>query len=366
MRREMPMSSQQLSFLVFLMIPGSALVYITGSAAGPSAWLAGLLGLIVGLVLLYIVVKLHDWYPGQRLSAISTTLLGKVPGTLLNLLFLWSVFLTSCHLIYNISILIKVIYPVIPRTIIYPIIVLTCMYCLYKGLTVLGRMGELFFWMSFLFLLMGLGLLLPLVDLSRLRPVFTDWRPLLLGSLYALDWPFAQIVIIGLFIPLVSDLDQKKKRLYQWYFIAGAVFVCFDFAVVGTIGPRLSDLFQFPLFEVFRLAGFGEFKRVEVGFLLLWFIMGITAINIFFQGLAFMVQDILRLSDYKPLLLPLGLCLVVFTTYIFPSDVLHHLLAFKYMPVYTLPVNLLYLLVLFTAALINRPRTARNQMKKSA
>jgi hypothetical protein len=55
---------------------------------------------------------------------------------------------------------------------------------------------------------------------------------------------------------------------------------------------------------------------------------------IYFQGLAFVIQDVFSLKSYKALILPLGLCIVVFTLYMFPNTVEYTLLGFSYLPVY--------------------------------
>ncbi len=102
--------------------------------------------------------------------------------------------------------------------------------------------------------------------------------------------------------------------------------------MLSILGAKLSNLYQFPLFEVFRLSGFGDFQRVELFFFILWFITGIITIILYYQGLSLIVQDLFSLQDYKALILPLGLCLVVFTLYMFPNTVEYQLLGFKYMP----------------------------------
>jgi hypothetical protein len=120
--------------------------------------------------------------------------------------------------------------------------------------------------------------------------------------------------------------------------------------VISILGAKLAALSQFPLFDASRLAGFGDFQRVEMFFFLLWFITGITTIIIYYQGLTFIVQDLFALKNYKALILPLGLCLVVFTLYMFPNTVEYNLMGFKYLEVFTFPTNLLYpTIILFTA-----------------
>jgi len=350
--QKMPLSSQQLAFLIFLLLPGSSLVFLTGSAAVQDAWMATLLGSGVGLYLLYAIIKLHSIFPGQRITQISTALLGKIPGTLLNILFLWSIFVILITFLFDIDMILAIIYPLVPSTVIYTLLVLTSSYCLYKGVLVLGHLGELFIGISLFFLVAGFLLALPLIDPANLKPILAAWKPIAAGALYAADWPFDEIVIFALFLPMVADLKEKKSMLYWWYLAGSLVLILLDMEMVSILGEKLSLLYQFPLFEVFRLSGFGDFQRVELFFFILWFITGITTIIIFYQGLTLIVQDIFSLQHDRALILPLGLCLVVFTLYMFPNTVEYNLMGFKYLVVYTFPVNLLYpSILLFVAKL---------------
>ncbi len=351
-----PLSIQQLGFLIFLLLLGSSLVFIPGKAAAQDAWIATFLAMGIGLCVLFVIIKLQAMFPGQRITQISTNVLGKIPGTLFNLLFFWSIFAIQITFLFDIIMILKIIYPLLPSTILYTLLVLTCVYCLYKGLLVMGRLGELFIWISLLFIVVGFFLALPLIDLANLKPILLGWKPLAAGTLYAADWPFDEIIIFGLFLPMVVDFQENKSRLYWWYLTGGLILILFDLEMVSILGAKLADIYQFPLFEVFRLSGFGDFQRVELFFFILWFITGITAIIIYYQGLCLIVQDVFSLKDYRPLILPIGLCLVVFTLYMFPNTVEYNLMGFKYLPIYTFPVNFLYPTILLGAAKLREKR----------
>ena len=343
-------SSQQQAYLIFLLLVGSSLVFITGNAAAQDAWIATLLGSGAGLYVLYTIIKLHDMFPGQRITQISTTVLGKIPGTFLNALFLWGTFAILATFLFDIIMLLEITYPLLPRTILYPLLVLPCCYCLYKGFSGLGRLGEVIIWVTFLSLGLGFLVALPLIELGNLKPILTAWKPLVAGTLYTADWPFDEVVIFALFLPMVSDLKKNKSKLYFGYLLGALFLLISGFLIIATLGAKLADLSQFPLFEVSRLAGFGDFQRVELIFFLLWFVTGIMTIMIYYQGLNLIVQDLFALKNDKTLILPLGLCLVVFTLYMFPNTVEYSLMSFKYLPVYTFPVNLLYPTILLCAA----------------
>lgn len=361
-----PISSQQLSALIFLLLIGSVLVYIPGNAAGQSAWIATLVGAVIGIWVLYAVIRLQEMFPGQRITQISTLVIGNVPGTMLNILFLWSIFLYCCGLLYEFFGLLGVIYPSSAVEVLCFIIVLTCVYCLYQGINILGRLGELSVWISLLFIILGVGIAMPLADFSNLKPLVSAWKPLAAGSYYSADWPFAIVAVLGLFLPLVASIKENTKQIYGWYLISALLLIVLSAETLAILGPELTDSTRFPLFTIYRLVGFGEFRRLELIFLVLWLISGITPIIILYQSLNFIVQDIFRLKDYHSLILPIGLALGVLSLYMFPSDIPYMIIGFKYMPLFTFPVDFLYPTILLLATGIQKKRANSKSTPGSA
>jgi len=344
--------------LIFLLIPGTCLVFIPGTADAQDAWISTLFAAGVGLFVLYAIIKLHDIFPGRKITTISISVLGKIPGIIFNLLFLWNMFLYTIWLIYTLVILLEIIYPLLPDIFLFSLLMLTSIYFIYRGLNALGRFGELLIWPVLLLILVGIIVAVPVVNFSNLQPVLVNWKPVVAGFLYVSEWPFTIVLVMGLFLPMVSGLSCRKDRLkiYYWYILGGMFLILYTILTFGSLGSELINIYQFPVYEMFRLAGFGDFQRLELIFFFIWFTSGITVIIIFYQALLLAIQDICGLPDYKSLILPLGLFLLVFTLYMFPNTIEYQVLAFKYIPVYMLPINFLYPTILFIAAKIKQKR----------
>ncbi len=139
--KDTPLSSQQLAFLIFLLLPGSSLVFLTGQAAAQDAWIATFLGLGIGLYVLYAILKLHSHlsraenYPNQYCST------GKDPRNFTQHLILWSIFIILVTFLFDINMVLQIIYPLVASIGFYTLLVLTCSYCLYKGLNYSGSSG---------------------------------------------------------------------------------------------------------------------------------------------------------------------------------------------------------------------------------
>ncbi|CFX10257.1 Spore germination GerAB [Syntrophomonas zehnderi OL-4] len=359
-----PLSSRQLAFMVFFLLPGSSLVYFAGMAARQDAWLAAGIAVFSGLGMLYVIMQVHSLFPGKNITQICPLVLGKVPGTILNILFFWSLFILTLSLIYDLTSVLKIIYPLFPTLLLIALIILTSSYCLFKGLQSIGILADVSIGVCLFFILLSFILFIPLMDLAKLAPVLENWKPLMAGVIYSADFPFNEVVILALFLPTVHDLASRGRIIYYWYLISALFLVLFDLQLVAVLGPGLAQLYTFPLFELFRLAGFGDFQRLEMLFFLLWFITGLFAILIYFQGLIFVTRDILGLKQDRALILPVGLCLLVFSYVMFPTEIIYLELGFKYTPVYTFPVNVLYPLIVLVAALIYRKRRSGYQSEQ--
>ncbi|MBP1762235.1 MAG: hypothetical protein H6Q64_1777 [Firmicutes bacterium] len=357
------LSAQQYAVMIFLLLIGSSLVYLTGNVAAQNAWLSTLMGSLFGVYVLYAITRIHELYPGQRITRISTVVLGKFLGTILNCLLFWSVFTILISFLYDIIMLLETIYPLLPRVVLYPLLVLPCCYCLYKGITVLGRLGEIIIVISSIIAVFGIMLALPVFDLSNLKPFGESWRAIVAGTLYAADWPFDEVVILALFLPMVSHLKQNKAKIYSGYFAAVLLLTLLDLTIIAVLGANLTEISLFPLFETSRVIGIENFQRVELLFFMIWFITGIFTILVYYQGMNFIVQDLFALKSNKVVILPLGACLVVFTLYMYPNTVEYALMGFKYIPVYTFPVNLLYPTIILCAAKYQQKRQQQSSSK---
>lgn len=357
------LSAQQYAVMIFLLLIGSSLVYLTGNVASQNAWLSALLGSFFGVYILYAIFRIHELYPGQRITQTSTTVLGKFPGTVLNCLFFWSAFTILIILLYDLFMLLEIIYPMLPRVVLLPLLVLPCCYCLYKGINVLGRLGEIIIVISVFIVIVGIILALPQADLANLKPYVDSWRALAAGTLYAADWPFDEVIIFALFLPMVSHLKQNKTKSYYAYFGGALLLAMFDINIITVLGANMTETALFPLYETSRGIGIENFQRVELLFFMIWFITGIYAILVYYQGVNFIIQDLFVLKSNRVLIFPVGACMVVFNLYMFPNTVEYSLVIFKYLPVYTFPVNLLYPTIILCAAKYKQKRQLQGSSK---
>jgi spore germination protein KB len=358
-------SSQQLSFLVLLLLLGNSLIYVPEFNAGRDAWAASLIASLAGWYILLLIISMQNRYPGLSMVKLAELSLGKITGTIFNLIFFSTLILVLIILIFDFVIFLRVIYSPLQPFVLDSILVLTAAYCLYRGITAISRLGELFVWITLFFLILSVITTIPNMNLTRLTPVLASWKPLLAGAFYGADRPFSQVIILAFFLPLVNDFKEKQKYIFIWYLAGVGLLVLKNFQVLSVLGAEKTDILRFPLYEVFRLISFANFQRVELFFFVLWFIIGFTSVVIYYQGLVLGLKEMFRLKDYRVLILPLGALLVVLDTYLFPTDIVFLSSAAKYYPFFTLPVFIFYVTIVWLVSTLRHKTVIRQEVKKS-
>ncbi|HHW60334.1 MAG TPA: endospore germination permease [Syntrophomonadaceae bacterium] len=347
------MSSQQLAFLVFLLMLGSALIYVPESMTRQDAWISSLLASLVGLYILWAILFIQKKYPGISIFKISEVVLGRITGKIFNAFYVWLLIVVSMLYLYDIAAFLMLIFPDLPYSILYAIVLLLAAYLLYQGPGIIGRLGESLVFLTLFLVLLGLGMTATSAQWSNLSPVLSDWKPVLAGAIYGANWPYAEVSAFALFLPLLNDLQEKSHKIYIWYLIAVIVLVLRSVMVIATLGPEYTQLSRFPLFSSMRLVRFTHFQRVELFFILLWFITGFSAIAIFYQSLMLALKDFFKLRTYRPLILPTAALLIALCQCSFAANTTFLQFETSVVTFHSLPIHLIYVSAVLLGVVIH-------------
>lgn len=103
MPEQVKISARQIMILTALFTIGSAILIVPSgmaSVAKQDAWIAALVGVGAGLLILYMYSKIAGLYPEMTLIGIMETLLGKWLGKAVGLLFFITLFIMPLHPFY--------------------------------------------------------------------------------------------------------------------------------------------------------------------------------------------------------------------------------------------------------------------------
>lgn len=348
-------NSQQFGKLLLLLILGSAFIFVPEGIAGRDAWLATLLASLSGLYVIFATIALQNMFPGMSIIKISTQVLGKPIGLFLSLVYSWVVFFVATLYLYDMIVLMLIIFPQITELLLITIIILTSSYVLYKGIESLARLGEILVWIIIALALAAITIpFFTIANLQSLTPVLADFKPVITGAVFGSNWPYGEISLLAMLLPFVGDLKQNQKTIYIWFFIGVIIFAVRSILVVAVLGQDLMQLSRFPLYDVLLLIRFSTFQRVELFFFVMWSITNFMAITLSYQSSVLCIKDLFSLKNYQTLIIPAGLCLGVFSLIMYPSDIEFLAVESFTAPFHNIPVHILYPTIVLIAARLKK------------
>jgi spore germination protein KB len=309
--------ARQLFVLIILFEHGSATVIPLGVGAKQDVWLAILLGLTFGLLLLFVYYRLYRYYPDTPLTAYVQDITGPWVGKVLALIYIvYFLYIASRVLRDFGELLLTFAYPETPLFILNAIMMLTVMYGVYKGIEVVARTGELFLTLLYLLAVSGFILVISagLVDIHRLQPMLEDgwqrvFKVVFSETLYV---PFGEMIVFTMLFPYMNNPEKMKQAA-----IAGMVLSGLNLAIIMTInvavlGADVVARSAFPLLDTIRRIRIANFlERLDVFFMLALIIGGFFKVSVFFYAAVTGTANLFRIQNHQRLVYPLGLLVLL-------------------------------------------------------
>ncbi|MDP4162700.1 MAG: endospore germination permease, partial [Bacillota bacterium] len=177
-----------------------------------------------------------------------------------------------------------------------------------QGITNIGRSIEVFLPTMVILYLLGVVLVTPKSDFTKLLPLLENGvKPLLNGAFSIFNFPFTEMVILLMIIPFVSDQKNLKKPLLLGTLLGGAGLFFPVFFGITVFGP---DLLANQVYATYTLAKKLEiphvFERIEVILAIIWLLTIYYKVQICYFVLIRCVKFLFSLEDEKKILLPVG------------------------------------------------------------
>lgn len=345
-------NSRQLSFILFLYILGSALLNIPESVIGRDVYFSTAIASLLGFYILYMIISIQEMYPNLNILQVAELTLGKIGGKILNLFYIWTLFLLTTLILFDIVLFLQLLYPRTPDILITTVVMLCSCYVLFQGITNIGRLGDITIFPMVILIILGFAVSLSLFKFYNILPMFADIKPVLGGSIYAAYWPFTQIIAFAMLLPFVVDLPTKKNLIYYGYIIGSIVLIIRSFITLGVLGSNLMKISHFPFYDIFLLLRFQDFQRVELFFFALFVTLVLTVLIVAHGALTLAVQSFFKLKNNLPLIIPIGLFIIALAYNMFPSSVNFFATQSASVIFFILPINILYPFIIYIAAKI--------------
>ncbi len=306
----------QLWLLVVNFTIGSALLLIpapTTFVAKQDGWIVMLIATIIGIFITYVMISLACLYPKQNLISILHTLLGKKLGNIIGLLYAWFFLHLSALVIRNAVDFVKaVIMPDTPITIFSIMAGILLLLSVHKGSEILGRFNEFITPFAIVGFWFTIVMVIPITNPDYLQPILRSGiKPLIKGAYSVLAFPFAELVVFLMFIPLVSNKKHIKKVFISAGAVGGLSLTVMIFLTILVLGVKATEMSIYPTYSMARLINIANFlTRVEAVLALAYIIVIFVKIAASFYGSIIAIAQIFNLSEYRSLTFPLVIIVV--------------------------------------------------------
>lgn len=299
----------QFCLLVINFTIGSALLLIPSAVVTHSkhdAWISMILAMLVGSIIIFILGTLASKYPDKTIIQITETLLGKYVGKFVGLLYAWFYLHLAALVIRNLTDFLKVFMIDTPIEVFNIMIGILMFFAIKYGLEVIARSNEIYTIMAFIGVFFTFLLVIPLMDIDNIKPILAHGiKPVLSGSLPAIGFPYAELVVFLMIIPAVNNKRHLKKIFILGGILGGIVLF---FSIIGSIlvlGEAATSISVYPTYNMARLINVGDFlTRVEAFISLSFFIIVFVKIIIAFYASILAVTQVFNMEDFRPLTIP--------------------------------------------------------------
>ncbi|WP_332634267.1 GerAB/ArcD/ProY family transporter [Halalkalibacter flavus] len=323
------LSAFQLFALLVLFQLGTAVVVGFGVNAGKDGWLAVLLGMGLGLIFFLIYYTLFKLYP-KPLTSLIQAILGKYVGGFVGVTYITYFLYGAARDLRDVGdLLVTSVYIRTPLIIIMLLHIIAISYVLYKGITTLGRISEIYIMVIILLGLFGnlFVIVSGTIDLNNLRPLLDEgWAPVL-STAYPLTsvFPFGELICFTVLFPYVEPKKVILPIGLSSICICGIILAYTTALNIAVLGVDIAETSTFPLFTTVSLVNIYEFiQRIDAVVVLTLFVGAFFKTSLFFYAALISTAELFKV-DFKKLVLPFAVIILLLATVI-AKDFAEHIL----------------------------------------
>jgi spore germination protein KB len=329
-------SSLQMAILMYPTIVATIIISvpsITAKYAENDLWLTPILSSFIGFVTVYITYKLHNLYPNKTVIQSSEHIMGRIVGKMVGFFIMFFYIQSTGQILRSYSeFLVSSFLFKTPISVIMVTMIFLCALVVRGGIEVLGRAAQVFIPAFIVPLFIFFILLSPEYNVKNIFPILREGiMPSIKGAIVPGGW-YAEFFLMTFLLPYLADVKKGKKFGMMTVFAVMMTLVVVNLMVLMILGPTTAT-WNYPLLTAGRYIGIADFfENMESVAMAIWIVGAFVKISVFFYASALGTAQWLNLSDYRPVVWPLGILFVEFGFWSLPSTT-----AFNHFLTTTLP-----------------------------
>ncbi|WP_246938728.1 GerAB/ArcD/ProY family transporter [Bacillus pinisoli] len=321
-------SPLQFTILTALFIVGSAVLFIPTilvGAASQDAWISGIIGMGIGVLLAWFYSSLTKIDPEKSYIQMCLFAFGKWGGGLLAILTFTFHIILACFLLFDIGdfLITHILIGTPIEVIYYMFIFVAIIYSTKLGIETTARSAEIFMpWVFLLFSLISI-FVLPEVEPTNILPVYENgFGPILFGVYFFIGFPFAEMIVLLMITPFINDKKKITSSFIYGVLLGSMILLVFIVLCLLVLGADYSQRNEFPIYVLGKQVSIGNFlERVEVIVAIIWFISIFFKLSIVSHSFMLGLSQLLNMKDYRPLTFPFAVLIIPLTLLIIPSSI---------------------------------------------
>jgi spore germination protein KB len=320
---------RQFTLLTFLVMVGDMiLIYpsLVTTLGKNDAWLCSILGQPIGLLIIWVMYKLHQIYPELSLIEICKKLLGPWAGSVLSVGYLFYFAIGAAICIREVGdFMTTQIYLQTPIRVILIILICSLIWGLIKGLSTVGATIELLTPVVVVFMVLLFMGLLPKMDSSHLKPFLsTNWVHLIEAVVRSAFTSFGELIVLSMVLPYVKRGPNLIKDMLLATLIGGillSILLLFSLMVMGPFMTQHNIYISYALSQKINIGNF--FERIEAFMATAWLIATYFKSLLYMFAFVIGLAQLFQLKTYKPLILPSSLLMFSLAILISPNVIFY-------------------------------------------
>jgi len=314
-------SDNQLFAIMLTFIIGNSTIYPIGIEAKQDAWIAVLLALLMGIILIKVYLQIQASFPDKNLIEIIEVLLGRFISTPLGLLYTCYFLYISLLNLFNISIFLNSrLLENASLSSIQIMILIIILYLLFLGIETMARFTEVItYFLIIPLVIMGILLIIGSGQLNfdNLKPILNQGlQPIIKVSFsQILTFPFGDMITFLMIWHYIKSRDYLNEISFTSTIIGGILICLSIINMITVLGVKLTQQTNIPIMSISTIINLGEIIHgIDPLVAIILFITGIIKLAFTCYASVLSFTSTFKIRKRNPVLILFILALIIIAT----------------------------------------------------
>ncbi|MBU3188049.1 spore germination protein [Clostridium bowmanii] len=269
--------------------------------AKQDGWISVLVGGLYPFYIALLAIYYAKKHPNQDILALSNIYLGRILGTICNVLFMVEFGIFTVAAIVSLSNIFRVYatYFLTPIKIFIPTILLA-IYLSDKGIKILGRINKISLY-TIIILAVALSSTVKSGNYLNLFPIFGSGVKNILSGSTESALAYGGMEAIYLIYPYLKDKNKVKKISLKALSITMAIYIWVTFVCIYVLGYKVTSIALWPVLLVTEGVNIPILNSFRFLYLFLWSIVMFKIIANEQYAFVYILSDVLKIKDKSKL-----------------------------------------------------------------